>query len=256
MRHVTLGGTRIRDTTGSVFNRFLSRRVAGKKPTLVFFANANFVVKCRHLAAEIASDKQCFVLNDGIAVQAAARLRYGHKFRENLNGTDFVPAFLASVRTHTSVYLLGGSVASVEGAAAALKRLPGISIVGSQDGYSLWRDELAVERIRTAKPDVLIVGLGNPLQEEWIVKNRSDLDVPLIFGAGALFDFLSGAKPRAPALLRALHLEWAFRLALEPRRLLKRYTLDTVRFFALAFSSQVHPAKNVGSLRRKSKVAR
>jgi UDP-N-acetyl-D-mannosaminuronic acid transferase (WecB/TagA/CpsF family) len=75
--------------------------------------------------------------------------------------------------------------------------------------------------------------MGNPIQEEWILTNRDRLDVPLVLGVGALFDFTAGLVDRAPQFIRQARLEWAYRLSREPRRLLKRYTVDTARFFLI-----------------------
>ena len=75
---------------------------------------------------------------------------------------------------------------------------------------------------------------GNPIQEEWILDNRDAINVPLIISVGALFDFVSGHTPRAPKVLRIVRLEWAHRLALEPRRLIGRYTIGIARFLAAA----------------------
>jgi beta-1,4-glucosyltransferase len=103
------------------------------------------------------------------------------------------------------------------------------------DGYSMWQDEAAVnQEINNAKPDILLVALGNPLQEEWILRHRTSLQIPLIFAIGALLEFLSGSIPRAPQILRRLRLEWAFRLAREPRRLVGRYTIGMLKFFGMA----------------------
>jgi beta-1,4-glucosyltransferase len=78
------------------------------------------------------------------------------------------------------------------------------------------------------------VAFGNPLQEKWILRHREALEVPLIFAVGALFDFLSGTASRAPQFIRRARLEWAYRLVQEPRRLFRRYTIDTLRFFGMA----------------------
>lgn len=236
-RYVAFGGIPIRETETGVFVRFLKRRLQRRISTVVCFANSNFIVKSRHLALELSKSPNIFVLNDGVAVAAAARIRYGRSFRENMNGTDFIPFLLCQLPVCTRVYLLGATADSVSGASSALEKLPNLSVVGFQDGFSMWSDDSAVERIRAATPDVLLVALGNPLQEEWILRNRNDLSAPLILGVGAMFDFWSGLKPRAPILFRKLRLEWAFRLSLEPRRLARRYTWDTAHFFAIALFS-------------------
>jgi beta-1,4-glucosyltransferase len=230
-----IAGFMIRDTRTPVFIRFLNARLRRRQPTVVFFANANFIVRCSHLRADIAAAPDVFVLGDGVALDAVARLLFGSAFRENMNGTDFTPAALARLTEERRVFLLGADAMTVGTAAAWFDQLPKVEVVGAIDGYSIWQDEqAALARIRAAAPDILLVGMGNPLQEEWILRQRDRLGIPLIMGIGALFDFVAGNKPRAPESLRRLRLEWAHRLALEPRRLLGRYTLVILRFFAVA----------------------
>jgi beta-1,4-glucosyltransferase len=76
--------------------------------------------------------------------------------------------------------------------------------------------------------------MGNPIQEKWILANQSQLNTAYILGVGALFDFWSGNKIRAPIIIQKLRLEWLFRLCQEPRRLLKRYTIDIIKFLYIA----------------------
>lgn len=97
-------------------------------------------------------------------------------------------------------------------------------------------DEEARENCRhinAAKPDVVWVGLGAPNQELWMARHRALLDAPLLAGVGAAFDFLACTKPQAPRWLRQAGLEWAFRLATEPRRLARRYAETMPRFLVL-----------------------
>ena len=151
-----------------------------------------------------------------------------------MNGTDFVPRFLSQTKTDLGVYCLGGTPDIVDKAAAVIGAMPRCHVLGHTDGFSFWEDEKAlVQTINAAKPDVLLVGFGNPRQERWILQNRRLLDVRLIFAVGALFEWMTGAKRRAPEWVRRYRLEWVYRLAIEPRRLMKRYTIDIVRFFWL-----------------------
>lgn len=83
-------------------------------------------------------------------------------------------------------------------------------------------DEM-VKQINTAAPDIVWVGLGSPKQERWMAEFRPRLQASLLVGVGAAFDFLSGAKPQAPAWMQSAGLEWLFRLGNEPRRLWRRY---------------------------------
>jgi beta-1,4-glucosyltransferase len=76
------------------------------------------------------------------------------------------------------------------------------------------------------------------VQERWILERSDQLEVPLAFGVGALLDFLSGNARRAPAWIQRIHMEWAFRLLHEPRRLLKRYSVDLVTFFGVCIRAR------------------
>jgi len=231
---LNLAGFIVRRTTARAVIRFLNLRWEKRKRTIVFFANANFVTRCSHLRQAIAESDDVMVLNDGIALDLAAILRSGTRFPENLVGTDFTPVFLSGLDRGARVFLLGGQPHVVEAAAEKFSRMPKVDIVGSVDGYSMWNDEAAlIRQIEGARPDVLLIALGNPLQEQWILDNQDSLPVPLIFAVGALFDFVSGFTPRAPRLMRKLRLEWAYRLMREPRRLVGRYTVGTARFFGM-----------------------
>lgn len=181
----------------------------------------------------MAKTPDLLVLNDGVAIDLASFLRFGAFFPDNLNGTDFTWTLLSRLDRDANIFLLGSRHDVVESAAKVFGRLPHVRVVGYADGYTIWADEAAVvRRVQQSAPDILLVGLGNPIQEEWMLRNRNVLEAPLMVSVGALFDFVSGSKPRAPKVLRVMRLEWAHRLALEPRRLLARYTLGIGRFFA------------------------
>jgi N-acetylglucosaminyldiphosphoundecaprenol N-acetyl-beta-D-mannosaminyltransferase len=87
-----------------------------------------------------------------------------------------------------------------------------------------------VERVNAARPDIVWVGLGAPRQEIWMRSNRARLTAPALIGVGAVFDFASGTKRRAPNWARRAGLEWAHRLLTEPRRLWRRYLVTNTTF--------------------------
>jgi beta-1,4-glucosyltransferase len=246
---VHLGGFRVRNTRGVQLMRFLKSRMRQDRKIAVGFVNHNFVTTCQDLGCE-ERDKSAFLLvNDGIGMQIAALLRFGHGFRENLNGTDFVPRFLRAFERPLAIYLVGAKPEVVATAAAAIAAIPPCRVVGFCDGYSVWhREEHVLTQIAAARPDVLLVALGNPLQEQWILRHWDRLDAKVIFGVGALFDWMAGRHRRAPVLVRSMRLEWVYRLALEPRRLGRRYTLGVLHFFSLVMGGAV-PLSGRGSTR-------
>lgn len=228
-QRVVMAGFAVYKTTAETLADTLFSRMQAGLPSVLLFANTNFIVKCRNLITALSVPEVCIV-NDGIGMDIAAALIYRERFPENLNGTDFTPYLLRRAAKPLRIFLLGGKPQVVTRAADYATRELGQNIVGRCDGYAGMGDAFLIEKIAKARPDILLVALGNPVQEEWILQNRQALNLPLIMGVGALFDFWAGAKPRAPRLVRALRLEWAYRLCLEPRRLLRRYTIDIVQF--------------------------
>jgi len=105
----------------------------------------------------------------------------------------------------------------------------------------LTEEEVETEqtRIRAANPDIVWVGIGSPRQEIWMSENVDRLNVPVMVGVGAAFDFLSGNKRQAPGWLQRSGLEWFYRLVREPRRLWRRYLLGYPRFVVLVILQAV-----------------
>lgn len=228
---LSIGGFQIRESTTPAVHRLLERVIEQRLQRYVFFANHNFIVQCQTLRATILESERALVFNDGVGMDIAALFLRGSRFGDNLNGTDLIPAFFADSKRPLRIYLLGSSGASVRRAAAKFSRLPNVEIVGWCDGYSIWHgQDFVTNHIQERRPDILLVAMGNPLQERWILEWGPRLKVPLIMGVGALFEWASGEKSRSPMLLRRLRLEWLYRMALEPKRLFRRYTIDFLRF--------------------------
>jgi exopolysaccharide biosynthesis WecB/TagA/CpsF family protein len=176
-----------------------------------------------------------YLLNDGIGLSLAARMR-GLNFPDDLNGSDFTLQVLAlAAKRDWRVFLYGGEPGVGEQAATALHaRVPGVRIVGVQDGFTVARDAIA-HQVRDSGADVVIVALGNPLQELWLNEWLPETGCRLGVGVGAFLDFVSGRVPRAPAWMHAIGLEWVYRLYQEPRRLARRYVLGNPLFLYRAW---------------------
>ena len=142
------------------------------------------------------------------------------------------------------VWLYGGrdQGSLVQLALSMRRQHPGIQIVG---GYSPPFRDLTEEeedalaaQINAARPDVLWVGVGVPKQEKWMARMRDRLEVPVMCGVGAAFDFHAGRISQAPRWMQERGLEWTYRIVQEPRRLLPRYVYYNPRFLA-AFARQM-----------------
>jgi exopolysaccharide biosynthesis WecB/TagA/CpsF family protein len=181
--------------------------------------------------------KRFKVLPDGVGVDLGARMVSGHAFPANLNGTDFVPELMARSPRPLRVMLLGAAPGVVEIAARNLQSMhPRHDFLVLSHGFFTAAEKPALlNQLAATKPDLLLVALGNPRQELFIANELDDSHARLAIGVGALFDFISGAVPRAPRLIRMLRLEWLFRLAIEPKRLFRRYVLGNPAFLARVF---------------------
>ena len=203
-------------------------------PLAVAFCNAHTAETALHDPQFADALARFVVVNDGIGLEIGARILSGRGFPENLNGTDFIPYLLGRLSRPTRVYFLGGMPDVAEEAARNFAaRFPHVVVAGCRHGRFAKSEEAAVvAAVSAAAPDILLVAMGNPKQELFIAEHFDALGAQAMFGVGALFDFVSGRIPRAPMRLRQMRLEWAYRLWLEPARLMRRYTTETAAFFA------------------------
>jgi beta-1,4-glucosyltransferase len=238
---VFVAGFPVLETTNDELASRLFERMDTHQKSVLFFANTNFVVKCRPLLPEMRHE-EVLIVNDGVGMDIASLLLYRHKFITNLNGTDFTPYLFTKSNTALRVFLIGGKPEVLNKAAYHLVHQLGQVVVGSCDGYDGMSRDGLVDEINAVQPDVILVAMGNPKQEKWILEHYRELNADLIAGVGALFDFWAGDKPRAPAFVQKIRMEWFYRLCIEPKRLLKRYTIDigTFLFMCLKHKNARH----------------
>jgi N-acetylglucosaminyldiphosphoundecaprenol N-acetyl-beta-D-mannosaminyltransferase len=171
------------------------------------------------------------VVPDGMPILWAARLM-GVRLKERVSGVDLVPrlAQLSSERGYR-IFLLGASEESSERAAEFLKRrYPGVCIVGRYSPpltpLEQMDHEAILAKINRARPEILLVAMGNPKQEKWLAMHRDRLEVPICMGVGGSLDFIGGTVSRAPEWMQNSGLEWLHRAYQEPGRLAMRYLND------------------------------
>lgn len=225
-------GVRVEPLSFADAIRELEQRIRQRRFTKVCFLNAHSSnLASRHEDYAAAMD-DFLVLADGVGVDLASLLLHGSNFPANLNGTDFVPAFLKAQDRRIKVGLLGTTRRNVESAAQCLRAMtPQHDVFVIADGFfSEDEDGPILERLRHVRPDVLLVAMGVPRQELWISRRLSGEHCTVAFAVGALLDFLGGAVPRAPLWVRQARLEWFFRLMHEPSRLWRRYIIGNPLF--------------------------
>jgi N-acetylglucosaminyldiphosphoundecaprenol N-acetyl-beta-D-mannosaminyltransferase len=168
------------------------------------------------------------VLPDGMPLVWISRL-LGNPLKERVSGADLVPQLAElSAKKGYGIYLLGGRPGVAERATQVLQETyPGVNIVGHHAPPLADLERMdhgdTLDRIRAAKPDILLVAFGNPKQEKWIRMHAKRLGVPVSIGIGGSMDMLIGNVKRAPKWMQRSGLEWLGRCIQEPGRLLPRY---------------------------------
>jgi len=180
--------------------------------------------------------RSTYVVPDGMPLVWASNL-LGEKLPDRVYGPELMLRYndRCAERGHR-VWLYGGydQGTLVQLALSMRQRHEGIKIVG---GYSPpfralrpEEEDALVAQINADKPDMLWVGIGVPKQELWMARMRERLEVPVMCGVGAAFDFHAGRISQAPRWMQESGLEWIYRIAQEPRRLLPRYLYFNPRF--------------------------
>lgn len=173
------------------------------------------------------------VVPDGMPLVWMGRW-HGFCMPRRVYGPELMETFFKTTASRYSHFFYGGA----PGVAAQLARKMwdryGIRIAGTYSppfrkltAKEEWK---VVGLVQSTAPDVLWVGLSTPKQESWMWAFRDRLDVPVMVGVGAAFDFHTGRVKQAPVWMRERGLEWLFRLISEPRRLWHRYLIYGPQF--------------------------
>lgn len=186
--------------------------VVTANPEIVMFAKRNRDYEKIILCADD-------IVPDGFGVVLASKIQKT-PVKERVTGYDLTIKLLELCAQNSwSVYLLGGKE-EVNAAAAdnIKKKFEGLKLVGRHHGYFSDNEEEIVREIQSKGPDLVLVALGFPRQEQWISAHFSSFRKGVFMGVGGSIDVISGTVKRAPALWRKLNLEWLYRLLKQPSR--------------------------------------
>ncbi|MBP0001829.1 MAG: WecB/TagA/CpsF family glycosyltransferase [Cyanobacteria bacterium SID2] len=201
------------------YTAWLRSRLAQNLGVHVVTLNAEMTMQAEQNAELARAIHQAeLVVPDGAGVVLYLQL-WGKRIRR-CPGIELAQTLLSQLSSDRTVFFYGGKPGVAQTAADTLKRqYPELNIVGVQHGYlsEIDRAEFARE-LQQKQPDVILVGLGVPRQEIWIVENRNLCPNAIWLGVGGSFDIWAGIKTRAPAWMGNNHLEWAYRLYQEPWR--------------------------------------
>ena len=217
---------------------FLKILANNLKPALIITFNLEFY---RNALINKEFNSVCqraeLILPDGISITHLLKLKYKKKLNR-VTGNDIFEILLSlSMDMPLKVAFVGSSESVIQDLSAKVShRFPNCKIAAAISPTQFFEknepeNNLVVEMLKKAKPDVLFLALGNPRQEIWLDKYRNQIGAKINVGVGAVFDFYTGYKRRSPEIFQKLSLEWAWRLMNEPKRLYKRYLIYGIPFF-------------------------
>ena len=218
--------------------------VPGRSCARVFFLNAH----CGNVSARVPAYREALrhadnVFPDGSGVKLAGKIQ-GTPIAANVNGTDMFPLLMQALADENRRVFFVGAKRSVIGrlVLSVPGRWPGSVLTGWTVGY-FDNDAEVIETIKLFGADIVFVAMGVPRQELWIDHCADLTGAKVAIAVGGLFDFFSGATPRAPKWMRKLGFEWVFRLAMEPGRMWRRYIIGNVAFIARVVARRRRGAK-------------
>jgi N-acetylglucosaminyldiphosphoundecaprenol N-acetyl-beta-D-mannosaminyltransferase len=210
---------------------FLNQLPLWDRPMSLAFANANaFNIAANDAAFSTNLTSSNVIVRDGIGVSIVLRM-LSKEPGLNLNGTDLIPVLIDMFARHRIAFY--GTTSDVVLKAATTANARGVNDLVVLDGYQ--SENVYLEHAQNHLPRLIVLGMGMPRQERIAMLLREALDYPvLIVCGGAILDFMGGKVSRAPEFIRRNGMEWVYRLALEPRRLFKRYIMGNPLFLIRA----------------------
>ncbi len=254
---------------------FISDFKIDKRPRQVATVNVDFLVNslswsssktARHPELLDILRSADMVTADGMPIVWLSKLLKA-PLKERVTGADLVPALSKVVeKMGHSIFFLGGRGDIGQQAADKLKaQHPDLNIAGVYSPFvytegeemldSKEQDEEIIKRINETKPDILLIGFGNPKQELWFNRNKHKLNAAVTIGIGGTYEFIVGNVSRAPIWIQNSGMEWVYRITQDPKRLWKRYVIGLSKLSALTLPmlsrSFLHHTKNKSLIQSK-----
>lgn len=219
----------------------VDRLVHEEKNAFVVTPNVDHIIQLEQGGELTEAYKQAdLILADGKPLIWISKW-YGTPIKEKISGSDLFPKLckLAAEKGYRMFFLGAAEGVAAKAADNLKKKYKELQIVGTYSppkGFEKDEEEMKKiqKMIKGAKPHILIVALGCPKQELFILHHREELGVPISLGLGASLDFEAGNIKRAPKWMADHGLEWLYRITQDPKRLAKRYLVDDLKIFKLA----------------------
>lgn len=238
MRKIKVLGTSLTLCTKEQLLEAMGDMVESGRKGMVLSGNVHsFNIAYRHYWFRDLFNQADIVRLDGAGLALAAKMLGHQNVPNRITWADFTWDLAAYSERHGfNLFLLGGQPGIAEGAASCLvDRFPHLRNVGAYHGYfdktaGHPENEEVIQMISAAKPSILIIGFGMPVQEKWLMENWGRIDANVVLTGGAVFDYITGTLRRGPRWMTDHGLEWLARLVIEPRRLWRRYLIGNPVF--------------------------
>lgn len=251
MEHIEILGVRVTPATIDELHQGIDDLLKQPKQSFLISGNIHGLNQAyKYSWLKDFYNKADIVRVDGAGIVWAARI-LGRAIPPRLTWADWGwPLAKHLSQKQYRVFFLGGPIGIAQKAAENLQKNCGpLQLVGIQHGYfkkNGAENDAVIEMLNAAKPDVVIIGFGMPLQERWLIDNAHRTNVKLYLTCGAAFEYLAGTVSRCPTWMGKLGFEWLYRLLIEPKRMAKRYIYGNTIFMARVLYSRFIVGTKIG----------
>ncbi len=221
---VSLFGISIANTSYEALLDAINKAIRQKQKITITYANQNSLnIVYQHPETAAVFNSIRIVHPDGTGIHLASGFLYGNKgLAKRLTGSDLYSLILTNCcETGAKIFFFGDTEATLSHVKI---RFSNSLFAGAVSGFNFNTEEV-LRQITAAQPDIVMVGLGSPLQEQWIAQNAARIDAPVIIAVGEGIRIAAGTKRRGPLWMQKAGLEWLVRLCFDPGRLWKRYCI-------------------------------
>jgi len=236
-------GIQLHNVSYSEILNTIQRTIQNQSQIIISYANLNSInLSYTNEGIKNLFPKFDIVHPDGFGVYLGLKILFGKESPANrMNGSDLYESLIQYGREHDyNFFFFGDEDITLN---LIKSNWPELNVVGTQNGFN-FDDSSLITKINQSNADILIVGLGTPKQEKWIVQNRKSINSKAIIAVGDGIKVFSGTKRRGPKIIQQLGFEWAIRLFFEPNRLWKRYFIGIPLFIFRVIKFKFMNTKN------------
>lgn len=231
-------GIKLANVTYEILLSLIKKAIKTDSRLLVTYATADTLNRIYNQKKEQGIFKQFDIIHpDGIGAFTALKIIYGRKYcNKKITGSDFYPKLIDEAKINRWKIFFWGDKDEI--LTKIGRKHNSLLTSGFSNGFDFNENKLIYD-INRSNTDILIVGLGSILQEEWIVKLHNDLKVKVILAVGDGIKVIAGSRYRGPKVIRKMGMEWIVRLFTNPKRLWKRYLIGIPLFLYRLFKMKI-----------------